>query len=117
MTHFPEDSFERTVADWFRNQYGEHCVETQQYQADPYWFVDIVVNTGWCQLYVEIENDARAVRHGVAQSEGYAGADVHGIPMVVTPKGHLDPVRAERLRRGGAALIREFDAEAGEFVR
>lgn len=115
--HKPETDIEPLVADWFREQYGDDAVETQGYQSDPRWFCDIVVDTGWARLFVEVENDADAVRPGTAQAQGYAGDDpVRGVPMVVTPKDHIDPVRAERLRRGGNCLIREFDGEAGEWV-
>jgi len=61
--------------------------------------------------------DAGSARPGVAQAVGYAGTDpARGIPMVVTPAGHVDRHRLVALREGSPALIREFDTEAGQFV-
>lgn len=120
MTHFPESEFGEAVTEWFEDQYGDEHVTTARdtFQPQPYWYPDIVVEADWCVLYIEVENDADSVRPGLAQAEGYAGADlVAGVPLVITPAGHLNPTRAERLRRGGRALIREFDADEGAFVR
>lgn len=118
MTHEPESGIEPLVADWFRERHGERRVETQAYQPGPRWYCDIVVQLDWATLFVEIENDADSVRDGVAQAIGYAGSDrIGGVPMVVTPVGHLDDARADRLRRNSSVLIREFDGEEGRFVR
>lgn len=118
MTHKPESGIEPLIADWFRERYGGEAVDTQAYQSEPRWFPDIIVSLGWGTLFIEVENDADAVRDGVSQALGYAGADeVGGIPMVVTPAGHLDGARVQRLRNKSNCLIREFDDEAEEFVR
>lgn len=115
--HESEAEFDDHVIEWFRTEYGEGAVETQHWQPGPDWRPDLIVDCAWCRLFVEIENDADSVRPGLAQAMGYAGADtVAGVPMVVTPAGHLDPTRADRLRTHGV-LIREFDAETGSWKR
>lgn len=114
--HVSEEAVEPAVADWFRDHYGADAVETQVYQPEPYWFVDLVVDVSFATLFIEVENDADSVRRGVAQAAGYAGADIDGVPVVITPKGHVDPDRLERLQRGSNVLICEFDLEHEEFV-
>lgn len=118
MTHEPERDFQPAVADWFRDRYGTDAVETGAHIDDPDWYCDIVVDVGFAVLYIEVENDADAVRPGLAQALGYAADDeVAGVPMVVTPVDHIDDTRADYLRRSSHALIREFDVDAGVFVR
>lgn len=117
-THRPEKPFEDDVAHWFACRYGEENVDTQVWQPEPRWYCDIVVTTGFATLYIECESRASEVRHGIAQALGYAADDpVAGIPMVITPKGHLNEKKVSRLRQSTTVAIREFDAEAGTFVR
>lgn len=117
MTDQPETDIEPAVADWFRERY-EDGAETQVWQPEPRWYCDIVVEVGFARLYIEVENDADSVRPGMGQAIAYAGQDpIAGIPMVVTPKDHLDEARAERLRCWSPAIIREFDTEEMEFAR
>lgn len=115
MPHESEAEFADWVAEWFRQQYGADAVEKQVWLPDERWYADLVVDCGWCRLFVEIENDADSVRPGFGQAAGYAGTDhVEGRHLVVTPPDHLDADRAEALRNRGAH-IREFDGEAGEW--
>ena len=116
MTHLSEATFHNRVRQWFENQYGERAVKSEVYQPGPRWYVDLVVTLPSHTLYIEIENDAASVRDGVGQCIGYAGADPHGVPVLITPPGHLNTTRAGRLQSGSPVIIREFDAEAGEFV-
>lgn len=118
MTHVFEHEIEPRVAEWFEQEYGETCVETQVYQPETQWYCDIVVDVGFGRLYIEVENDSGSVRSGIAQALGYAAQDsVAGIPMVVTPVGHLDRTRVDRLRQNTGCLVREFDEEALAFTR
>lgn len=115
MTHGEEDTFHDSVVGWFKRIFGHQNVHENVYQPEPYWFVDLVVDLPFCRFYIEIENDADSIRPGIAQAQAYAAAEpVSGVPMVVTPKGHLED--AARLRASTPAIIREFDAEAGEWV-
>lgn len=117
MTHITETTFGHAVVHWFEDTFGPDAVQTQVYQPEPYWFVDLVVDVGFARLFVELENDARSVRSGVAQALGYAGADIRfGVPMVVTPKGHLDGEKIRRLRQSSTVLIREFDEQTNTWV-
>lgn len=117
MTHESESSFEEVVVSWFENEYGEDAVETQVYQPEPYWFVDVVVDVEFGTLFIELESREDAVRAGVAQALGYCAADpVKGIPMVIAPKGHIEDTDIDRLRRSTTVVIREFDEEQFEFV-
>lgn len=116
-THIPEATFEEHVEQWFRLRYGEENVETQHYQSDPRWFVDVRVNTLYAVLYIELESRASEIRPGIGQALGYAAADpVAGVPMVITPAGHVYDRKIERLRQRSPALIREFDEERGVFL-
>lgn len=118
MTHKTESNVQPAVARYFIDEYGGENVELQQYQPGPRWYCDIVVQLDWATLFIEVENDADSVRSGIAQALGYAAADpVGGIPMVVTPAGHLNSERIDRLRRSSAAIVREFDTDREEFVR
>lgn len=118
MTHTPEAPFEDIVADWFREHYPEAAVSQQVYQPGPRFYVDIVVEFPFATLYIETESRAGEVRAGVAQALGYAAADlVLGIPVVITPRGHLDEAKVRRLRRSATVLIREFDDAEQRFVR
>lgn len=118
MTHEPETDFAESVAYWFETVYGTENVQREVYQPEPRWFVDIVVDVGFATLFIEVENDAKSVRPGIAQALGYAAADqVAGVPVVVTPAGHLTDAKIERLRRSTTVPVREFDAERLEFVR
>lgn len=117
MTHSAEKPIEDVLAEWFAERYGAENVEQQQFQRAPRWFCDIVVETEYATLFIEVESRASEVRHGVAQALGYCADDTRlGIPMVVTPKGHLDDPRVERLRQSTTCLIREFDEEERRFV-
>lgn len=117
MPHLPEREFSERVADWFRDQYGADAVATQVYQPAPRWYCDIVVHTGYATLYIETESRASEIRSGLGQALGYCADDLEtGIPVIVTPAGHLEPEKVAPLRRSGTALIREFDLETGEFV-
>lgn len=116
MTHEPEAEIEPLVADWFRDRYGEGNVEQQAYLSGVVWFCDIVVDVGFARLYVEVESRASEVRPGIAQAAAYAGTDPIGVPLVVTPKDHIDPERREAYRRGTSVLIREFNDETETFV-
>ena len=117
-THEPEAPFEENLANWFTAQYCGEIVETQVYQSDPRWFCDIVVRLPSHTLYIECESRASEVRPGIAQALGYATDDlIAGIPMVVTPSEHIWPEKVERLRQSIHFPVRQFDAEAGEFVR
>lgn len=116
MTHEYEVTFADAVEEWFRQKYGRDAVETGVYQPEPYWFVDIVVDTGYATLFIEVENDAGSVRNGIAQALGYAAADpVKGVPMVVTPVGHVDSADVRRLRRETHVLVREFDMDSNDW--
>jgi len=118
MTHEIEVTFRDAVAEWFRSVYGAENVDEETYLAEPRWYCDIVVDTGWARLVIEIENDADSVRAGTAQAASYAATDsVAGVPVVIVPAGHLDPARTAAIRHGTVPLVREFDADAGEFVR
>lgn len=114
MTHLSEAEFRDAIVAWYRTK--DKRAESEVYQAGPYWYVDIVVTEGDLTRYIEVENDADAIRHGVAQALGYAAHDPNGVPMVVTPPGHLEKPDVQRLRQGSQAIIRAFDAEAGEWV-
>lgn len=117
MPHTPEDSFEDAVAAWFIERYGEKRVARQVYQPDPRWYVDLVVEVEYATLFLEVESRASEIRPGVAQALGYAAADpVGGVPMVITPPGHLSERKVDRLSRSTTVVIQEFDEEAGEFV-
>lgn len=116
MTHKPEAQIEPAVAEWFREEYGEENVGTQVYLSGVSWYCDIVVNVGFGRMYIEVESRASEVRPGLAQAAGYAATDAMGIPLVVTPKDHIDPARYEAYRRGSGVLIREFDTASGTFV-
>ena len=116
MTHVSEATFHSTVRRWFEHQYGEGAVKSEVYQSAVRWYCDLVVTLPSHSLYIEIENDRGSIRDGVGQCIGYSGADPHGVPMLITPPGHLNTTRAERLQAGSSVIIREFDAEAGEFV-
>lgn len=116
MTHVSEATFHSTVRKWFENQYGADAVKSEVYQIAPRWYCDLVVTLPSHSLYIELENDKGSIRPGLAQALGYAGADPHGVPMVITPPGHLDRARVDRLQSKSSVLIREFDAAAGEFV-
>lgn len=117
MTHSREAPFEDILAEWFRERYPDTNVTQQVYQPGPRFYVDIVVEFPFGTLYIETESDANEVRSGVAQALGYCADDlVMGIPVVVTPKGHLDDAKVRRLRQSTTVLIREFDEEAKEFV-
>lgn len=117
MTHVPEIEFADHVEEWFRARYGAENVKREHYQPGPHWFCDLRVNTGYATLYIEIENDTGSVRTGISQALGYAAEDrVAGIPMVVTPSGHINDEKAKRLRQSSTVVVREFDADAGEFV-
>lgn len=114
--HTPEGDFEPEVAEWFERRYGEDAVRRQVWLGGYRWFCDVVVECGWCTLYVEVENDAGSVRPGFGQAAGYAGTDPNeGLHLVVVPAGHTDEARLDALRREGA-FVREFDAGAGEWV-
>lgn len=116
VTHEPEKDVEPAVAGWFEVAYGADAVERQAYLPDVRWFCDVVVECGWCTLYVEVENDSASVRPGAAQAAAYAGTDPAGVPAVVVPEGHTDGARVEAVRRGTGVLVREFDAAEGRFV-
>lgn len=117
MTHSDEKPFEIALADWFAERYGEGSVKTQVYQPEPRWYCDIIVDTGYATLFVECESRAGEVRHGIAQALGYAAADRRkGVPMVVTPAGHLTDAKVQRLQQSTTVVVREFDAELMEFV-
>jgi len=116
VTHEPETAIEDAVLAWFVGHFGVENVDQQVYLSEPRWYCDIVVEVGFGRLYIEVENDADSVRPGIAQALGYAGTDRAGVPMVITPKDHLDPVRLEILQRQTTVLVREFDIEAMEFV-
>lgn len=117
MPHAPESEFIDAVADWFSDQYGAANVSRQVYQPGPRWYCDLVVHTGYATLYIETESRAGEIRNGLAQALGYCAADLeNGIPIVITPAGHIDSERVLRLQQSTTAVIREFDADAGEFV-
>lgn len=117
MTHIYESEFGKSVVEWFESYYGEDAVETQVYQSEPRWFCDIVVDVTFGTLYIEVESRASEVRPGVSQTLGYAADDIErGVPMVVTPKGHVDEERLRRLRMNSTVLIREFDEDSEEWV-
>lgn len=114
MTHLAEDEFRDIVAEWYRAR--DMHVATEVYQPGPYWFVDLIVTEDDITRYIEVENDKESVRSGTAQALGYAAGDPNGIPMVVVPKGHTETPDVDLLRDGSRAIIRAFDAEAGDFV-
>lgn len=116
MTHEPETDIEDAVLAWFVGTFGVENVDQQVYLPEPRWFCDIVVEVGFGRLYIEVENDANSVRPGIGQALAYAGTDPAGIPLVITPKDHLDPDRREILQQRMGVLVREFDTEAMEFV-
>lgn len=117
MTHKYESEFEKNVIEWFVGEYGEENVERQAYQSEPRWYCDVVVDVDFAKLYIELESRASEVRPGMAQALGYAADDLErGVPMVVTPKGHVDEERLKRLRRSGTVAIREFDGESLEWA-
>lgn len=117
MTHKYETEFEKDVVEWFEHYYGEDRVESQVYQSEPRWYCDVVVDVDFATLYIELESRASEVRPGISQALGYAADDLEeGVPMVVTPKGHVDKERLRRLRMNTTALIREFDGESSEWV-
>lgn len=119
-THRPEKPFEDEVAHWFACRYGSENVDTQDWQPEPEWYCDIVVEVGYATLYIECESRASEVRPGFSQAAGYsAQSPVKGVPMVIAPKGHFpSEERMQRLRASAPSVVaREFDAEAGTFVR
>lgn len=109
----PETAVEDSIALWFRDHVGNDNVSTQVYQPPVDWFCDIVVQTAWCRLYIEVENDADSIRAGIAQAQAYAADDPVGVPMVIGPVNDLGSERAERLRRSTPALVRSFDSDDG----
>lgn len=116
MTHEAERAIGDEVVEWFEDQYGEDNVHREYYIADTGCFCDILVETGWCSLYVELENDKESIREGMGQAMEYAGNDkVTGVPMVITPEGHVNEERIRHLRNNGV-LVREFDGDMMEFV-
>lgn len=118
MTHSPEKPFEDAVVDWFREQYGDENVEQQRWQPDPRWYCDVVVETPYAILFIEIESRASEIRPGIAQALGYCAEEpAIGVPMVVTPVGHLDEPRVARLATSSTVVVREFDPEGGEYGR
>lgn len=117
MPHQTETAFESAVAEWFKEEYGPNAVTRQKYLEGPRWFCDIVVDTGFARLFIEVENDAGSIRDGIGQTLGYAATDLErGFPMIVTPAGHIDKDRLALLRQNGSTLIREFSAEEEVFV-
>lgn len=117
VTHEPEFDFVDYVEEWFRHRYGAENVEREHYQPMPNWYCDLRVDTGYATLYIEVENDSGSIRSGIAQALGYAAEDqTAGVPMVVTPRGHINNEKIERLRQSSTVVVREFDAEDGEFV-
>lgn len=118
MTHAAESSFGAYVTAWFVERYGPGAVDEQPHLEPTGNIPDLVVDADWAVLYVEIENDASSIRTGVGQAQEYAGHDpVAGVPLVVVPAGHGDEAELQRLRRRSVATVREFDADAREFVR
>lgn len=117
MTHKSEADFADALAEWFEHVYGRSNVEREVYLSDVRWYVDLVVHADPVTFYVEVENDAESLRRGMAQALAYAAADpVTGVPVLITPKGHLDSERVRRLRESAPVVIREFDTESGGFV-
>lgn len=117
MTHSDEKPIEDVLAEWFAERYGAENVHQQQYQAEPRWFCDIVVETEYATLFIEVESRASEVRSGIAQALGYCADDpVRGVPMVITPKGHISGPRIERLRKSSTVVVREFDEQERRFV-
>lgn len=117
MTHLSEDEFTGVVHRWWIERVGEANVHREVYQPDPYWFVDLVVERPEVTWYIEVENDAGSIRHGVGQALGYAADHPAGEPMVIVPADHTHRPDVDRLRESQAVLIREFDAEERAFVR
>lgn len=116
MTHLSERAFTDVVEAWFRAEYGDSQVEREVYQPGPYWFVDLVVDTGPVNLFVEVENDAASIRDGVGQALGYAASQPHSVPLLVVPMGHVEMPDVQRLRASQALVIRGFDVEMGEWA-
>lgn len=117
MTHRSERSFEDIVESWFIDEYGVENVYRQVYQPGPRWFVDLVVYLPFATLFIEIESRATEIRPGVSQCLGYAAADPRrGIPMVITPPGHLRDRKVNRLSKSSTVVIVEFDEEEERFV-
>lgn len=112
MTHESEAEFADAVAEWFETAYGRQNVEREVWLPRVRWYCDIVVAADPATLFVEVENDADSIRSGIAQALGYAATEpITGVPVLVTPKGHLDTERVRRLREATPVIVREFDGE------
>lgn len=117
MVHRTEKSFGDIVEAWFVKRYGGGRVHRQVYQPGPRWYVDLVVEFPFGTIYAELESRESEIRSGIAQALGYSSVDPRGgIPMVITPKGHLSGRKVERLAQSTTVVVAEFDDERGEFI-
>jgi len=114
--HVSEDDFHDALYDWWVSQVGEDNVESEVYQSEPYWFVDLIVHRSEVTWYIEIENDRNSIRKGAGQALGYAADHPDGEPMVIVPAGHVEEPDVARLRKSQAVLVKEFDMEKKEFI-
>jgi hypothetical protein len=90
MTHEYESAFHERVHAWLREAHPEaEVAHEHQYPATDR-IADFLVRREWCTLAIEVENDANAVVKGVGQAMQYAAHHPNGVPVVVTPAGHVD---------------------------
>jgi len=94
-----EDAFAAdVVGPLLREEFGADAVERERYLETTGSFADYWVDTGLVTLAIEVENDADAIRDGVAQALTYAQHDVRALPVVITPTGAVDRDEVALLR-------------------
>jgi len=94
-----EDEFhDRVVGPRLRDRFGADAVEHEKYLDGTGAFADYWVDLDVVVLAVEVENDADAVRSGVAQALEYAQNDDRAVPVVITPEGRVEQAQADQLR-------------------
>lgn len=99
MSHISEYEFHKEyVEPLLFDQFGEENVEHEKWLPITTAFADFWVDTGLVILAIEVENDRRSIRSGVAQAQEYALNDSRAVPVVITPEDHLMQDQVEALR-------------------
>lgn len=114
--HTEESNTEAALIEFLEAEYGPEAVDSQVYLPESTRYCDIVVDLPVATLCIEVESRFSAAIKGVGQALLYAAHYRDGVPVVVLPADHTESPEMEMLQ-GGAAVIKEFDAEAGEFVQ
>lgn len=118
--HVPEKDIQPAVVATLRSYDWFESVETQVYQDEPWWYVDVVARTPMATWYMELENDGNVstIRSGMAQAMGYAqyANSPRAIPAIVIPRDHGEEPDWSIMRKTFPGPALEYDTETDVFL-